>query len=117
MKICKKINFGRSLFLVVLTSEGYFGNYEKFVRFMEKAISGKIVADFQTFKTSKVGPKRTSFGPPNILNKLLSRNPTLTRRCEVNKFNLITLYKYQFRRLPYKTQDKAQKDFSKLWRL
>ena len=52
MKICKKINFGRSLFLVVLTSEGYFGNYEKSVRFLEKAISGKIVADFQSFKTS-----------------------------------------------------------------
>ena len=33
-------------------SMGYFGNYEKSVRFMEKAISGKIVADFQTFKTS-----------------------------------------------------------------
>ena len=43
-------------------------------------------------------PKPTSFDPPNILNKLLSRNPTLTRRCEVNKFNLVTyfsLYKYQ----------------------
>ena len=46
MKICKKINFGRSLFLVVLTFEGYFGNYEKFMRFLEKAISRKIVADF-----------------------------------------------------------------------
>ena len=45
-------HFGRSLFLVVLTSEGYFGNYEKFVRFLEKAISGKIVSDFQSFKTS-----------------------------------------------------------------
>ena len=46
MKICEKINFGRSLFLTVLTSEGYFGSYEKSVRFLEKAISGKIVADF-----------------------------------------------------------------------
>ena len=46
MKICKKINFGRSLFLAVLTSKGYFGNYEKFVHFLEKAISVKIVADF-----------------------------------------------------------------------
>ena len=45
-------HFERSLFLAVLTSEGYFGNYEKFVRFMEKAISRKIVADFQSFKTS-----------------------------------------------------------------
>ena len=51
MKICKKINFGRSLFLAVLTSEGYFGKYEKSVRFLEKAISGKIVANFQGFKT------------------------------------------------------------------
>ena len=46
MKICKKINFGISLFLVVLTSKGYFRNYEKFVHFLEKDISGKIVADF-----------------------------------------------------------------------
>ena len=52
MKICKKINFRRSLFLVVLISKGYFGNYEKFIRFLEKAISGKIVADFQSFNTS-----------------------------------------------------------------
>ena len=49
MKICKKINFGRSLFLAVLTSEGYFGNYKISVLFLEKAISGKIVADFQSF--------------------------------------------------------------------
>ena len=46
MKICKKINFGRSLFLAVLTSEGYFGNYKKLMCFLEKDISGKIVADF-----------------------------------------------------------------------
>ena len=46
MKICKKINFRRSLFLAVLTSEGYFGNYEKFMLFLKKAISGKIVSDF-----------------------------------------------------------------------
>ena len=46
MKICKKINFGRSLFLAVLTFEGYFGNYEKSMRFMEKDIFGKIIADF-----------------------------------------------------------------------
>ena len=52
MKICKKIYFGISLFLVVLTSEGYFGNYKKFMRFLEKDISGKIVADFRSFKTS-----------------------------------------------------------------
>ena len=46
MKICKKINFGKSLFLAVLNSEGYFGNYEKFMHFLEKAISRKIVTDF-----------------------------------------------------------------------
>ena len=51
MKIWKKINFGRSLFLAVLTSEGYFGNYENPCIFWKKAISGKIVADFQSFKT------------------------------------------------------------------
>ena len=51
IKICKKINFGRSLFLRVLTSEEYFENYEKLVHFLEKAISGKIVADFQSLKT------------------------------------------------------------------
>ena len=51
MKICKKINFG-SLFLAILTFEGYFGNYKKFVHFLEKAISRKIVADFERFKTS-----------------------------------------------------------------
>ena len=57
MKTCKKINFGRSLFLTVLTSEGYFRNYKIFMRFLEKAISGKIVAYFQIFKTSLRSPK------------------------------------------------------------
>ena len=72
MKICKKINFGRSLFLAVLTSEGYFGNYEKSVHFLEKAISGKIVGISRALKRVKNFPKRTSFGPPNVLNNLLS---------------------------------------------
>ena len=45
-------HFGRSEFLAVLTSEGYFRNYKKLVRFLEKAISRKIIADFQSFKTS-----------------------------------------------------------------
>ena len=89
MKKCKKINFGRSFFLAVLTSEGYFGNYENSMLFLEKAISGKFVADFQSFKMSSRSPKQTLFGPPNVLNKLLSRNPNLTRRCEDNKFNLV----------------------------
>ena len=42
IKICKKINFGRSLFLAILTFEGYFENYEKSMHFLEKAISGKL---------------------------------------------------------------------------
>ena len=75
--------------MAVLTSEGYFGNYEKSVHFLEKAISGKIVADFQNLKRAKERPKPTSLGTPNDLNKLLSKNLTLTRRCEVNKFNLV----------------------------
>ena len=40
------INLEEGNFFIVLTSEGYFGNYEKYMRFLEKAISGKIVADF-----------------------------------------------------------------------
>ena len=31
---------------------GVFWDYEKSVRFLEKTISGKIVADFQSFKMS-----------------------------------------------------------------
>ena len=45
-------HFGRSLFFAILTSEGYFWNYKKIVHFLEKAISGKIVVDFQSFKTN-----------------------------------------------------------------
>ena len=45
------INLEEVNFFTVLTSEGYFMNYEKSVRFMEKVISGKIVANFQAFKT------------------------------------------------------------------
>ena len=55
MKIYKKVVFGsiwKKLIFTVLTSEGYFGNYEKSVYFREKTISGKIVADFKSFKTS-----------------------------------------------------------------
>ena len=50
-------HFERSLFLAILTSEGYFGNYEKSMHFLEKPISGKIVADFQSFKMSSRLPK------------------------------------------------------------
>ena len=46
------INLEEVNFFTILTSEGYFGNYEKSVRFMEKDISGKIIADFQSFKMS-----------------------------------------------------------------
>ena len=53
---------------------------------MEKAISEKIVAYFHSFKMSLRSPKPTSFDLPNVLNKYLSKNPTLTRRCEVYKF-------------------------------
>ena len=37
--------------------EGYFGNYEKFMHFLEKVISGKIVVDFHIFETSSRSPK------------------------------------------------------------
>ena len=47
----KKFIFGSFAF------EGYFGNYEKSVHFLEKAIFGKIVADFYRFKTSSRSPK------------------------------------------------------------
>ena len=46
------INLEEVNFFTVLTSEGYFGNYEKSVYFLEKTISEKIVADFKSFKTS-----------------------------------------------------------------
>ena len=59
--------------------------------FLEKVISEKIVAD-RSLKRTKDRPKRTSFDPPNVLNKLLSRNLTLIRRCEINKFNLVTYF-------------------------
>ena len=49
--------FERSWFFAVLTSEGYFENYEKFVRFLKKAFSGKIVVDFQSFKKTSRLPK------------------------------------------------------------
>ena len=67
MKIYKKVifgSFGRSLFLTVLTFEGYFGNYKKFMCFLEKSISSKVVAYFQSFKTSLRSPK-TDFVLPS----------------------------------------------------
>ena len=55
----------------------------------------KLQLTSRAFKQAHENPKKKSFAPPNVLNKLMSRNPTLTRRCEVNKFNLVTFYKYQ----------------------
>ena len=71
MKICKKINFGRSLFLVVLTSNEYFENYEKLMRFLEKAISEKIVTDFQIFKTSLRTPKTDFVWPSKRVEQVV----------------------------------------------
>ena len=56
-------HFRISLFLTVLTSEGYFGNYKTFVPFLEKTISGKIVANFQSYKTSSRLPKKDFVWP------------------------------------------------------
>ena len=63
--------------------------------FWRRIFLGKLYLTSRALKQAKERSKPTSFDPPNVLNKLLSRNPTLTRRCEVNKFNLVTLYKYQ----------------------
>ena len=45
-------SFWKKFILGSFDLRGYFGNYEKSVHFLEKAIFGKIVADFQSFKTS-----------------------------------------------------------------
>ena len=74
---------------------GVFWELQKNLCFLEKAISRKIVASFQSFKQAQDHPKPTLFVPPNILNKLLSKNPTLTKRCEVNKFNQVTYFSFQ----------------------
>ena len=55
MKICKKVVFGsiwKKLIFGSFDLLGVFWELRKFVLFLEKAISGKIVADFQSFKTS-----------------------------------------------------------------
>ena len=55
MKICKKVIFGsiwKKLIFYSFDLRGVFWELQKSVRFMEKAISGKIVADFKRFKTS-----------------------------------------------------------------
>ena len=71
---------------------GVFWELRKIRAFFGEGYFWKIVSDFQSFKMSSRSPKPTSFDPPNILNKLLSKNPTLTRRYEVNKFNLVTYF-------------------------
>ena len=91
MKTCKKINFGRSLFLAVLTLRGILGITKNSCVFWRRLFLEKFYLTSRALKRAKICPKRTSFGPPNVLNKLLSRNPNFTRRCEVNKFNLVSL--------------------------
>ena len=102
MKICKVI-FGS------FDSEGYFGNYENSCIFWRRLFIRKLQLTSKALKRVQDHPKPTSFDPPNVLNKL-SKNPTLTRRCEVNKFNQlhIFLYKYQPRRLPHRIEDTRQ---------
>ena len=55
MKKCKKVIFGsiwKKLIFYSFDLRGVFWELQKSVRFMEKAISGKIVSDFQIFKRS-----------------------------------------------------------------
>ena len=59
--------------------------------FWRRLFLEKLYLTSGALKRAKKLPKWTSFDPPNVLNKFLSRNPTLTRRYEVNKFNLISL--------------------------
>ena len=94
MKICKKVISGsiwKRLIFYSFDLRGVFWELQKIhVFFLEKATSRKIVAYFfRALKRTQDHPKSTSFDPPNVLNKLRSRNPTLTKRCELNKFNLV----------------------------
>ena len=61
---------------------------------MNKTIFGQIVVDFQSFKMSSRTLKTDSFALPNV-KRLLSKNLTLIRRCEVNKFNLVIYFSLQ----------------------
>ena len=52
MKICKKVVFGtiwKKLIFDSFDLRGVFWELKKIVRFLENAISRKIVADFQSF--------------------------------------------------------------------
>ena len=94
MKICKNVVFGSIWNKLIFDSfdlRGVFWELQKIPKFSGEGYFWKFQLTSRALKRAKVGPKRTLFGPPNVLNKLLSRNPTLTRRCEVNKFNLVFL--------------------------
>ena len=106
-------------------SMGILGITKNSCIFWRRLFLGKLHLTSRALKQTKERPKMTSFVPRNILYKLLSRNPSLTRRCEVNKFNLVTP-SYIFFSIntnlggyltEQKTKDKAQEDFYKLWRL
>ena len=51
MKICKKINFGKKFIFGSFDLRGVFWELRKIRAFSGEGISGKIVADFQNFKT------------------------------------------------------------------
>ena len=63
--------------------------------FWRRLFLGKLYLTSRALKQAQDHPKLTSFDPPNVPNKLLSRNLTLTRRYEVNKFNLVTYFSLQ----------------------
>ena len=99
MKIYKKVVFGsiwKKLIFDSFDLRGVFWELQNIGAFFwRRLFLGKLQLTSIALKRAKERPKPTSFGPPNVLHNLLSRNPTLSRRCEVNKFNLVTFYKYQ----------------------
>ena len=98
MKICKKVILEEVHFWQFWPSRGILGITKNPYVFWRRLFMGKLYLTSIALKRAQDHPKLTLFDPPNILNKLLSRNPTLTRKCEVSKFNLVTyftLYKYQ----------------------
>ena len=99
MKIRKNVVFGSFWKKLIFGSFdlrwGIFGITKNPYVFWRRLFLGKLQLTSRALKQAKDHPKWTSFIPPNVLNKLLSKNPNLTRRCKVNKFNLVTLYKFQ----------------------
>ena len=84
---CKKLIFGS------FNLRGVFWELQKIGAFFwRRLFLGKLYLSSKALKRAQERPKLTSFDPPNVLNKLLSKNSTLTRRCEVNKFNLVTYF-------------------------